>query len=105
MFQTKANAGSPATAQTPPDLASPTKDWSDIMSPSRPEAFFPALFEQGDAQLAMDRSIGEVFGGQPLDTATDISSVLRGLLASDLEKLGAGRQLNIRIFKIFKGLV
>lgn len=46
------------------------------------EAFFPALFEEGDAQLAMDRSIGEIFGGQPLDTSTDISSVLRGLLAS-----------------------
>ena len=47
-----------------------------------PKAFFPALFEEGDAQLAMDRSIGEIFGGQPLDTSTDISSVLRGLLAS-----------------------
>eukprot|EP00438_Fugacium_kawagutii_P010321 Skav212574 [mRNA] locus=scaffold125:274699:292717:- [translate_table: standard] len=38
------------------------------------QAFFPALFEVGDAQLAMDRSIGEVFGGKPLDTSTDISS-------------------------------
>lgn len=49
---------------------------------TRDQAFFPALFEVGGAQLAMDRTIGEVFGGQPLDPSTDISSVLRGLLAS-----------------------
>ena len=48
------------------------------------QAFFPALFEQGGAELAMARAVGEVFGGQALDTSTDISSVLRGLLASDL---------------------
>lgn len=45
------------------------------------EAFFPALFETGDTRLAMDRAVGEVFGGQPLDIGSDISSVLRGLLA------------------------
>ena len=63
-----------------------------IPSPSAPkEAFFPALFEQGGAELAMARAVGEVFGGQALDTSTDISSVLRGLSASDLPVIIHGR--------------
>ncbi|CAK8985770.1 unnamed protein product [Durusdinium trenchii] len=80
--------GGPNREMFPPPLLPPSNGQMDAFErPSLqtlgwPRAFFPALFEQGDAQLAMDRSIGEVFGGQPLDTATDISSVLRGLLAS-----------------------
>ena len=66
----------------------PVRDVSHYQRLSLPlapkEAFFPALFEQGSAELAMARAVGEVFGGQALDTSTDISSVLRGLLASDL---------------------
>lgn len=80
--------GGPNRQMYPPPLLPPLRGSVDVFErPSLqalgwPKAFFPALFEQGGAELAMARAVGEVFGGQALDTSTDISSVLRGLLAS-----------------------